>query len=658
MAGVPSEFGPYQLVRRLGVGGMAETFLAIRRGLGGFEQRVCVKRILPAFEEDEEFVRLFLQEARLAARLRHGNIVQVIDFGQVDSQHYLALELVDGLDLRHLIQGRMAKQERLPAEVVALVALGVANALEYAHTYSDGPQTGAVFHRDISPSNVLVSASGEIKLTDFGIAKAAGHGQVTQTGVIKGKLPYLPPEYLKSNQFDARGDLFALGIMLYEALTGARPYDGRHEFETLERSSRGEHLPLLAVAPDTPLEFAEAVERLIQPEPEQRYQSAYSFLEAMVPVSVTPMTSRVLARLIREETSSDPKASSVASHPPSAASDVSGSAPPKPSPRAQGVPPTRTQAAAPLEPNTRTSAHLEAADGSQPRIEGALAVDHVQDPSVLQEAAASPKSGLTSRGNGAQHSAGEHSAVEHSAAEHSAAEHSAAEHATLEPSSSAKFAIAPPAPDDGAAEAFIPPSASVPRPARRKKWLLLSAAALVLPLAVAAFGLFQTQRDRSASTSTSTAGKTSKTERAGARVAQPKTSPPEDAKEGAAPLPPALVSDEVETELGDEPEGENANAEKPRVRRRSRTSSLTAQRPPPTERVPRPSANADYGRLRVIAVPFGHIYVDGENRGPSPMEAKLSPGVHRVYVRGESKNFDRRLNIKAGDDKRLFFRTE
>ncbi|MGB9340109.1 MAG: serine/threonine-protein kinase, partial [Polyangiales bacterium] len=157
MAGEPRDFGPYHLLRRLGVGGMAEAFEAMRAGDGGFEQRVCLKRVLPAFSEDAEFVSRFQREAKLAAQLRHTNIVGVIDVGEVDGVHYMTLELVDGVDLRSLLNS--SPGGKLAWETVALIGLDLAFALQHAH--------GTLVHRDISPSNILLSRSGEAKLADF-----------------------------------------------------------------------------------------------------------------------------------------------------------------------------------------------------------------------------------------------------------------------------------------------------------------------------------------------------------------------------------------------------------------------------------------------------------------------------------------------------------
>lgn len=290
------QFGPYELVRGLGSGGMAETWLALRRGPGGFEQHVCVKRILPFYEHDPEFVRQFLEEARLAAQLRHGNIAQVVDFGEVDGSHYLALELVDGMDLRALLARLGERGQRLDPTFAALIALELAKALDFAHT--PGRARHAVVHRDISPSNVLVSRVGEVYLTDFGIARALGVKRRTESGVVRGKVPYMAAEYAMEGRFDGRTDLFGVGVVLFEALSGRRPYDGITDLDTLQRIRAGVHEPLGALVPEAPEVLVRVVEALIRPEPKERPGSAAQLLEALASITPAPTSARRLGDLV------------------------------------------------------------------------------------------------------------------------------------------------------------------------------------------------------------------------------------------------------------------------------------------------------------------------------------------------------------------------
>ena len=292
------QFGPFELVRRLGHGGMAETFEAIRHGASGVTQRVCIKRILPAFERDEEFLRLFLEEARVSASLHHGAIAQVLDFGVVSGSHYLALELVEGLDLRTVIRRLAESNDRLTTGVVAHLAFELAGALEFAHAATDRGRARGVVHRDISPSNVLLSRHGEVKLTDFGIAKAMSADVATRTAVVKGKLPYMAPEYASAGQFNAQSDLFSLGVTLYECVAGRRPFDGANDLETLENLQRGRHRPLPEAVPGVDSAFATAVERLIEADPAVRYVTATQFLDDLTAITPPGTAQLILGRVV------------------------------------------------------------------------------------------------------------------------------------------------------------------------------------------------------------------------------------------------------------------------------------------------------------------------------------------------------------------------
>ena len=339
-----SRFGPYALVRRLGRGGMAETFVATRLGPGGFSQEVCVKRILPAHEEDPTFLTQFQDEARVSASLRHANVVSVLDFGVVDGLPYLALELVDGLDLYSLIEWHEARGEKITSGLVVYLAGEVASALEHAHG-----KTPVVVHRDISPSNVLLSRAGEVKLSDFGIAKVLRSSRkATTTASIKGKVPYMAPEYALEGRFDARCDLFALGVMLYELLAGRRPYEGRTDLETLTLIQAGKHTRLADAAPGVMPEFVAIVERLIEPDPEKRFQSANDLLDALVENAPPPTARKILGELVKKVVPtrrSDPSIPALAT-----ALALGGAAPLTPSEPTPAAPgdATRTRGPAPL----------------------------------------------------------------------------------------------------------------------------------------------------------------------------------------------------------------------------------------------------------------------------------------------------------------------
>ena len=274
---------------------MAETFVARREGKGGVDQVVCLKRVLPAFNQDRDFVTQFQREARLAGALRHSNIVGVVDYGEVDGEQFMALELVDGVDLRSLLASR--PDRKLDPELAALIALDLAYALEYAHSAQ-----GGIVHRDLTPSNVLLSRHGEIKLADFGVAKAlTGATVATATGFVKGKVPYMAPEQMRGGTVDARVDFFALGATLFECLAGRRPFVGQHDVEIMMKIIEGKRPALLEVAPDVPAELAELVERLLSPEPEGRPEDAGEVIDALAPtLENAPRARDRLAALVNE----------------------------------------------------------------------------------------------------------------------------------------------------------------------------------------------------------------------------------------------------------------------------------------------------------------------------------------------------------------------
>jgi len=294
---VGEDFGPYRLLRRLGVGGMAETYEAIRRGPSGFAQHVCLKLVLPFFRDNEDFIQLFEREARLAAKLRHSNIVGVIDFGAIEGIPYMALELVDGADLRVLLDGQDG--ERLPHDLVALLGADIAAALEHAHAprLSNPDGSGTIVHRDVSPSNVLISGRGEIFLSDFGVAKAVS-GTSRKQSAVKGKVPYMSPEQLRAEPLDGRADLFALGVVLFEALAGCRPYEGAHDPATIMLTLAGDHPSLLGLAPNTPPKLCEIVESLIRPDREARPESASVLIDLLDEFVPSPRARRLLGERV------------------------------------------------------------------------------------------------------------------------------------------------------------------------------------------------------------------------------------------------------------------------------------------------------------------------------------------------------------------------
>jgi serine/threonine protein kinase len=278
---------------------MAETFEAIRHGRSGFSQRVCLKLVRPGFRDNMDSIELFEREARLAAKLHHSNIVAVIDFGDIEGTLYMALELVEGVDLQLLLDAR----NRLSPEHVALIGHDLAGALEHAHSPSaerdeGGTEPSGIIHRDISPSNVLVGRHGEVKLTDFGLANFAASG--SRQSEVRGKFPYMAPERLRAEPLDGRADLFSLGVVLFEALAGQRPYEGGHDPATILLIMAGEHPPLADLAPGAPPELCQIIERLIEPDREKRPDYASVLVEQLDRFVPPPEARRKLGKMAME----------------------------------------------------------------------------------------------------------------------------------------------------------------------------------------------------------------------------------------------------------------------------------------------------------------------------------------------------------------------
>jgi TonB family protein len=275
-------FGQYTLLERIAVGGMAEVWKARMRGVEGFQKTVAIKRILPHMTDNAEFVGMFIDEAKLAAQLSHPNIVHIYDLGKMGRDYYIAMEYVDGKDLRSLLNSARRKGLLLPLGLGLLIASRVASALEYAHRKRDfeDREMGLV-HRDVSPQNVLLTPEGDVKLCDFGIAKAVSKAGQTQMGALKGKLQYMSPEQAWGRPVDARSDLFSLGAVLFEMVTGERLFTGESEISVLESVRQGLTRTPRQLDPSIPREVDEIVARALQIEPKDRFQSAGEMKQAL-----------------------------------------------------------------------------------------------------------------------------------------------------------------------------------------------------------------------------------------------------------------------------------------------------------------------------------------------------------------------------------------
>ncbi len=271
----PVPFGKYFLLDRINVGGMAEVFKAKAFGVEGFERLLAVKRILSNIAEDEEFITMFIDEAKIAVQLQHANIAQIFDLGKVDDSFFIALEFVNGRDLRAIFDHLRKSGAAMPAPQTCFVIMQVCEGLDYAHNKRDhqGRELNLV-HRDVSPQNVLIGYDGEIKIVDFGIAKAAGKASKTQAGILKGKFGYMSPEQVRGLPVDRRSDIFALGIVLYELLTGERLFVGESDFSTLEKVRNVEILPPSSFNKKIPAELERIVLKALAKDVEDRYQNA------------------------------------------------------------------------------------------------------------------------------------------------------------------------------------------------------------------------------------------------------------------------------------------------------------------------------------------------------------------------------------------------
>jgi len=295
---VNTTFGRYRLLERLGQGGMAEVFKAKSYGVEGFEKVVVIKRILPELAQSDEFVELFIHEAKLAVRLSHANIVQVFDLGiapgtvvggmpQPDA-YYMAMEYVNGLDLATMLSRCRRAQVQVPVEMAVYVAAEVAKGLDHAHRRRDEQnQPLNIVHLDVSPQNVLLSLEGEVKVTDFGIAKARGALEPsgmedTRNHRLQGKFGYMSPEHAAGEPVDARSDLFSLGTVLYEMLAGVNPFTAPTSFETLRRVQACEYPPVELLRADVPSELVLLLKNAMALKMDDRFADAGRMYEALL----------------------------------------------------------------------------------------------------------------------------------------------------------------------------------------------------------------------------------------------------------------------------------------------------------------------------------------------------------------------------------------
>jgi len=277
----PVKFGKYTLLEKITTGGMAEVFRGVAIGPGGFARIVAIKKILPCFTDSEEFLRMFQDEAAIAARLNHANIAQVYDFDIVAGIPYLAMEFVEGKDVRCILKTCAERGIRLPWPLAVYIALEVAKGLFYVHSRRESSRPLNIVHRDVSPQNIMVSRSGEVKLVDFGIARAMTRQTVTFAGRVKGKYAYMSPEQVSGQTVDHRSDIFSLGVVLWEMLTLRRLFAGENDGETIARLLRTKVPPCHQVNPEVPERLSPLVLKALSRQRSERYPTMLAFHEEL-----------------------------------------------------------------------------------------------------------------------------------------------------------------------------------------------------------------------------------------------------------------------------------------------------------------------------------------------------------------------------------------
>ncbi len=295
----------YTISERLDQGGMAEVFLGVAESLQGFKKNVAIKRILPSLTRNDKFVAMFLDEAKLSLYLQHANIVQVFDIGQSESSYFLVMEYVPGCNLRHLLDRLQERGQRIRAAEAIYLMLEACKGLAYAHG-CENPETGEplhIVHRDVSPPNILISKNGEVKLVDFGLAKANSQIESTDPGIVKGKFSYLSPEAASGLDIDSRADVFAVGILLWEMLTGRRLFLGESDYQTVELVRQARIPSIAAINPEIEPELEQIIRKALERDPDRRYASAADLGDALAQYLFSrqmKVTARDIASLVRD----------------------------------------------------------------------------------------------------------------------------------------------------------------------------------------------------------------------------------------------------------------------------------------------------------------------------------------------------------------------
>ncbi len=303
----------YRVIDRLASGGMAEVFVAESAGIEGFKKRVAIKRVLPHLSEKKRFISMFLDEARLGAHLSHSNCVQTFDIGVGDNAYFIVMEYVDGADLKAVVDYLRNAGRSFPVEIAVLIAVRICEGLTYAHELvgtNDEPLH--IVHRDMSPPNILITKFGEVKIVDFGLAKASSQLEKSEPGIIKGKFSYLSPEAALGEEVDHRTDIFAVGIILWELLAGKRLFLGDTDFATVKQVQQANVPALAAMRKDVPEELDRIIRRSLAKDIKTRYSSARDLgrdLTSFLYRYGKPVSSFDIAELVRGAMSLRKKAS-------------------------------------------------------------------------------------------------------------------------------------------------------------------------------------------------------------------------------------------------------------------------------------------------------------------------------------------------------------
>src|ERR1700682_4820949 len=307
---VGSTYGKFFLMKKLAAGGMGEIFLAKQQGPAGFQKILVVKKILSHLTENKEFIEAFLGETRLAAQMNHRNIVQVYELGEQDRSYFIAMEYVQGKSLRDVIDAAIKRKEKMPAELCRNLAEQVCDGASYAHNLTDMSGRGLnLVHRDLNPQNVLISYTGDVKIIDFGIAKSEMSTVKTEAGMIKGKFVYMSPEQSMAKKLDKRSDIFAIGISLYEMLTGINPFHKNNIVLTLEAVQRFDPPPPSeydpAFAPFDPI-----IAKPLAKDRDRRYSDAGEMQDDLRRITLPRAPERLgqfMARIFRQQLEEEQK---------------------------------------------------------------------------------------------------------------------------------------------------------------------------------------------------------------------------------------------------------------------------------------------------------------------------------------------------------------